>query len=119
MFASHHTFPWTRVILAVGGTSLTVVSMLIGLLAGIGFFNAPVMKPELVAVKVQIEQVKSTVEKTGARVEEIAATMNRIDGFISGQMSASTSAVPAAPVVAVRKKPAQTGQKKTGWSIFN
>jgi hypothetical protein len=117
IFASH-PFPWGRIILAVGGTTLTVASMVIGLLSGIGFFNAPVLKPEMVAVKVQIEQVQSAVEKTGNRVEEIAATMNRIDGFISGQMSATNTA-PVAPAVVARKRPAQAVQKKTGWSLFN
>jgi hypothetical protein len=130
LFASHHPFPWGRIILAVGGTTFTVVSMLIGFLATIGVFNAPVMKPEINAVKVQVEQlqgavteIKSSVKDVATSVKEVAGDTATIKGFISGQMVAA-SAPPAttplsssAPVV--KKKPTQAAQKKPAWSIFN
>lgn len=125
-----HAIPWVRLSLMVGGTALAVVSTVIGLLAGIGVFNAPVMKPEINEVKIQVGILQSSVGKIVTKLEEVAATMNRIDGFISGQVAtigsvpappAPATAAPAAPAQAsaapIRRRPAPP--KKTGWSLFN
>lgn len=130
--------PWLKVAGTAAGAAFTIVVAVLGFLASIGVFNAPVMKPEINEVKAQVKTLETAVSKIGTKIEEISAATNRIDGFISGQLAvigsvpapAAPSPVPNTSVSAsvpspapvptprpiVRRRPVQ---KTGGWSIFN